>query len=424
MKRIVLFIILFIQAYSLAAKPVELVLWHSLAGQLGNELKRLIHDFNESQQDVVVKPVYKGDYIDSLTSFAAAFRAKQPPVLIQVFEVGTATMLNPKGIIKPADDIMIENGYLLPKTSFFPAVRDYYSQSGKLQALPFNTSVPVIFYNADVLAKAGYSGDNFPKTWEAMDRLAARLKQSGAVCAYSSAYPSWIQIESFSSLHGLPMTDHHSHKAIYNNQAVIRHLERLRRWQKQHYFEYGGRTSDATVLFTSGRCAMFSQSSGSYNSLAALVRFPVGVAALPLDSQASQKRYPNVAGGAALWAVSGYPPEVYRGVARFYAYLTQPENQLRWHQRTGYIPVGLSGVYKDLATRSDHPALRIARLDLSDNNRSDMAHSGPQNQIRTINDEAMEAIFSGLKTPKQAMDDAVLRANYTIMRFLRNTGSH
>lgn len=420
MTRLLLFLLLLGQTFSLSARPVEIIFWHSLAGRLGQELTSLVNEFNQSQHEARIKPVYKGDYIDSLTSFAAAFRAKQPPMIIQVFEVGTASMLTPSGIIKPVHEIMTESGYPLAEDDFLPAVREFYSQNGQLQALPFNTSVPVVFYNADLLKKAGYDARHFPKTWDGMDVLAAKLRAQGVACAYSSAYPSWIQVESFSALHGLPLIDSRTHQAVYNNDAVIHHLQRLKRWQSLHYFEYGGRTSDATVLFTSGRCAMFSQSSGSYSSLAALVHFRVGVAPLPIDKRATRYRHPNVAGGAALWAVKGHTPAVYRGIARFYRFLTRPDIQQRWHEQTGYIPIGMQGIYQRFAN-SHHPTLTVAQGDLVSGQAAVQRHMGPQNLIRTINDEAMEAIFAGIKSPQDAMDEAVKRANYTIMRFNRNT---
>lgn len=407
---------------SLAAKPIEIVMWHSLAGHLGEEIKQLVADFNLSQQDYAVKLVYKGEYIESLTSFAAAFRAKQPPAIVQIFEVGTATMLYPRGIIKPVDELMQEQGLSLPKENFLPAVRAFYSESNRLLAMPFNTSIPVIFYNADAVMKAGYSANSFPRTWDEMEVLASKLRKAGYSCAYTSAYPAWIQIESFSAIHGLPMIDEAHAHAIYNNKAIINHLERLKKWQQKHYFEFGGRASDATVLFTSGHCALFSQSSGSHNSLAELVKFRLGVALLPLDTQASSQRHNDVAGGAALWAVAGLKPDIYPGIAHFFSFIAKPEVQQRWHQHTGYLPLGTSGIYALLVAQSKHPVLALAQADLG-NQRDERVrlHVGPQNQIRTINDEALEAIFAGIKTPKQAIDKAVEQANYALLRFIRNT---
>lgn len=407
------------------AKPIEILLWHSLAGHIGSQMNALINGFNHSQTEYVIKGDYKGDYIESLTSFAAAFRAHQPPALIQIFEVGTATMLAPTGIIKPVDKLMQDEGLVLPEASFFPAIRAYYSEHGHLMAMPFNTSVPVIFYNADAVASVGYSAASFPRTWDELERLAFKLKQAGFSCAYTSAYPAWILIEAFSAIHGLPMIDLVTQKAIYNNEKIIQHLVRLLRWQQLHYFEYGGRTDDATVLFTSGRCPLLSQSSGVYNSLTELVPFNLGMAALPLDKKTSDRRFNNAAGGAALWVVANQSPEIYHGIARFFSYLADPAVQQRWHENTGYLPLGTTGIYEQLAKESKHPSLRLAQVELVGNDEAvSTLRLGPQNQIRVINDEALEEIFAGLKSPKRAMDEAVIRANHVLQRFAQNTSDH
>src|SRR3990167_6862262 len=388
-----------------SAKPTEIVFWHSLSGQLGNKLNDVVGEFNHSQTKYLIKPVYKGDYISSLTSFAAAFQAKKSPALVQVFEVGTASMLTPSGVIKPAEELLREHGKLLPKDSFFPVVRDFYSEEGQLQALPFNISVPVIFYNADLLRQIGYNEENFPKTWDEFELLAAKLYKAGSSCVYTTAFPAWIQIESFAALHGLPLIDPRTHQANFNHPAIVSHLTRLKRWQNKHYLEYGGRTSDATVLFTSGRCVLFSQSSGSYNGLSELVKFHLSIAPLPLDHHISAHRYPNVVGGAALWAIRDHSNAEYAGIAEFYAYLMQPKVQQQWYEQTGYIPFGVSGIYQSIETNSQHPTLLIAEHDLASDPKFPVIKTqrGPLNFLRTINDEAMEAIFAGIKTPEQAM---------------------
>ena len=404
------------------AQPVEIVFWHSMAGDLGLQVKKITDDFNSSQSQYRIKPVYKGEYLESLTSFAAAFRAKQPPALVQVFEVGTSTMLSPKGIIKPVDELMNEQGVVLPKTDFFPVVQGTYSEQGHLMAMPFNTSIPVLFYNADVLSQLGYNAETFPKTWDELEILAAKLLKAGFPCAYTTAYPGWILIESFAAIHDRAMIDSSQTRAVYNNPVITHHLERLVRWQHLHYFEYGGRTDDATTLFTSGHCPLLSQSSGGYRSLAAIVPFKVGVASLPWDNQLSTHRGNNVAGGAAIWVTAGLSATTYQGIAQFFNYLAQPNVQLYWHQHTGYLPIGLQGVYQLVAQASKEPVIGLAKLELAGNGFSGHRTAVPlPNQIRRINDEALEIIFAGIKNPQQAMNDAVLQANHALLRFKRNT---
>lgn len=412
-------IVCILWAAVLEAKPVPIILWHSLAGHLGVEFLNLIKQFNNEQQAFIIQPVYKGEYTETLTSFAAAFQAKQPPAIVQVFEVGITSLLKPKGIIKPVSRLFIEQKLKLPTKNFFLGVKNFYSEDKKLMAMPFNTSVPVIFYNQDALSQLGYA--RFPSTWQEFEILAHKLKQVGFSCAYTTAYPAWIQIESFSAIHNLPLIDSKKGTAVFNNKAVINHLKRLRNWQQQHLFEYGGRASDATILFTSGRCPVLSQSSGSYKSLTQLVKFHVGVAPMPLDLSVSERRHNNVIGGAALWAVSSQNELTNKGIAQFFFFLARPDVQAFWHINTGYLPLGLTGVYSKIA-KKNNPILNIAEMDLmNETDKIKENHLSPYHLIREINDKTLEAIFAGMKTPKQAIDDAVKESNYAILRFRRNT---
>lgn len=415
MKRFIVFAFMLVSALTAQAKPLTLLLWHSMAGNLGLQVNKLADGFNSSQSDYVIKPVYKGNYTESLTSFAAAFRAKKPPAMVQVFEVATRTMLTPKGIIKPLDTLLQEQGVQLPESDFFSAIRSYYAVNGKLKALPFNTAIPVLFYNADALAKIGYSADAFPATWDALEKVAGELKKAGYACAYTSAYPGWILLEAYASLHGLPLFNPLSGEPAYDNPAVIRHVTRLKRWQTLHYFEYGGRVDDATTLFTSSRCPIFSQSSGAYKGLSALVNFHLGVAPLPLDTVISKKRHQTLIGGAALWAVSGQSASAYQGIARFYAYIARPAVQELWHDATGYLPLGLSGVYKQREEINHDPVLAFLDNGLNHHDTS-LRPLDAHSQIRTINDEALEAIFAGIQSPKEAMQQAMIRARIASSR--------
>ena len=68
---------------------------------------RTVHNRSRTSQDKYeVKGVYKGNYDEAMTAAIAAFRAKQHPNLIQIFEVGTASMMAAKGAIRPVYEIM------------------------------------------------------------------------------------------------------------------------------------------------------------------------------------------------------------------------------------------------------------------------------------------------------------------------------
>lgn len=426
MNRLILFFWILFLSMIAQSKPVELVFWHGMAGHLGDEVQLLADDFNRSQKEYFIKPVYKGHYVETLTSFAAAFRAHKPPNMVQIFEVGTAMMLSPKGVIKPVKELMQEQGMALPEKDFIQSVREYYSEQGQLMALPFNLSSPALYYNKDALAKVGYGESNFPNTWNNMELLAKKLKEAGYDCTYTTAYPGWVLFESYLAIHGLPILQDQPLRAVFNTPQLVHHFQRLKKWHTLHYFKYGGRVDDSTILFTSGVCPLFSQSSGAYNSLSSLVPFKLGVAAMPLDTDVSRVRHANVAGGAAIWAVGGQSQQQYRGIALFFAFLVKPETQLRWHEHTGYLPIGLKGVYASILKTSHHPSLLIAKTDLEDNvvNRQNVFRPiGPQNQIRSVNDEVFEAMFAGIMNANEAVEESVNRANHILLRFARNTKS-
>lgn len=409
-------------AWSVCASPTELLFWHAMAGNGAEELLKITDDFNRSQSAYHVNPVYKGNYIETFTSYAAAFRAHRAPALVQIFEVGTGLMSSPAGIIKPVDELLSEYGYSVQKNDFFPVVRDYYSRNGHLLALPFNLSIPVIYYNRDALHKLGYKDDAFPTTWNDFEQLAEKLLKSGYQCAYTSTYPGWILFESFLAIHGLNLILDHPLRAAFSSPDLLNHLKRLKRWRERHYFRYAGRTDDAVILFSSGVCPIMSQSSGSYNSLVKMVAFPLGMASMPLDEQIRKQRHANVIGGAALWVTAGQSKHVYKGIAQFLAFVATPSIQKRWHLNTGYIPLGIQGSYADIFTSSTHPIMSLVNQNVIHvQAQTEQNVLGPQNQIRAINDEVLEEYFTGAIQAEELLKQASKRINHTLHRYEKNT---
>ncbi len=98
----------------LLAAPVQakttITFWHGMGGELGEITDEMIKEFNASQDKYEVKGVYKGNYDEAMTAAIAAFRAKQHPNLIQIFEVGTASMMAAKGAVRPGYEIMVAAG--------------------------------------------------------------------------------------------------------------------------------------------------------------------------------------------------------------------------------------------------------------------------------------------------------------------------
>ena len=113
--------------------------WHSMEGELGKEVDSLAQRFNAENPDYKIVPTYKGNYEQNLSAGIAAFRTGNAPAILQVYEVGTATMMASKAI-KPVYDVFKEAGIQFDESQFVPTVSGYYSDSktGHLLSQPFN----------------------------------------------------------------------------------------------------------------------------------------------------------------------------------------------------------------------------------------------------------------------------------------------
>lgn len=176
-----------VSAQALAA--TEIPFWHSMEGELGKEVDSLADRFNQSHSDVKIVPVYKGNYEQSLAAGIAAYRSGKAPAILQVYEVGTATMMASKAI-KPVYEVFKEAGINFDESVFVPTVAGYYTdnKSGHLLSQPFNSSTPVLYYNKDAFKKAGLNPDQPPKTWQELAADTAKLREAGMKCGYASGW--------------------------------------------------------------------------------------------------------------------------------------------------------------------------------------------------------------------------------------------
>ena len=412
-----------------ASAQTEIQWWHAMSGDLGQKLEKIATDFNASQASYKIVPVFKGTYPEAMTGAIAAFRAKQQPAIVQVFEVGTATMMAAKGAVYPVYELMKEENVPFEPASYLPAITGYYSDTkGNMLSFPFNSSTPVLYYNKDLFRKAGLDPDKAPTTWEDIADAAKKLRASGASCGFTTNWPSWVQVENLSTLHNVPIgTEENglgglSAKLTIANELVTRHWGNLAEWQKDKAFDYGGRTDKANPKFLSGECGMQMQSSGSRGGILANAKFDVGMGMLPYYKDAKGAPQNSIIGGATLWVLKGRPAAEYKGVAEFFAYLSKADVQAWWHQNTGYLPITKAAYeltkaqgYYDKNPGSDI-AVRQINLNPPTANSKGLRF-GNFAQIRDVIEEEMENMLTAKKTPKEALDDAQRRANDMLRAF-------
>ncbi|MBW8720206.1 MAG: sn-glycerol-3-phosphate ABC transporter substrate-binding protein UgpB, partial [Variovorax paradoxus] len=375
-----------------------------------------------------VVPTYKGTYDESMTASIAAFRAGNAPHILQVFEVGTATMMASKGAIVPVGQVMKDAGEKFDPAAYIPAVAGYYTApNGQMLSFPFNSSTTIFYFNKDAFKAAGLPTDKAPSTWPEVVAAAAKLKASGHKCPFTTAWQNWTQVESFSAWHNVEFASKANGlqgldaRLKVNSPLHQRHIENLASMAKQGLFIYKGRGNVPEASFVSGECAMINTSSGFYGNVAKNAKFAYGLAPLPYYPDVPGAPQNTVIGGASLWVMSGKKAAEYKGVAKFFSFISTPEVQSASHKRTGYLPVTTasyklteeSGFYK----QNPGTDVAVTQMIRKVTDKSRGIRLGNYVQIRAIEDEELEQVWNGKKTAKEALDAIVTRGNEQLERF-------
>jgi sn-glycerol 3-phosphate transport system substrate-binding protein len=411
------------------AEKITINWWHAHGGRLGELVAGIADGFNKSQNKYNLVATYKGNYADTMTAGIAAFRAKNPPHILQVFEVGTATMMAAKGAIKPVYQVMAESGLPFDPDSYLPTVTSYYTTAdGKMLSMPFNSSTPILWYNVDAFKKAGLDPDKPPTTWPEVGEYSKKLVAAGYGGGFSTAWISWIQIENFSAWHNVPMgTEENGFggldtQFVYNSPLHVRHIQQLADWQKDKVFVYGGRRNLGDPKFETGEVAMITESSAGYARFKANCKFEFRTGMLPYWPDVPGAPQNTIIGGASLWVMAGHSQKEYDGVATFFTYLSSPTVQSEWHKATGYLPITTAAYYltKGEGFYQENPGMETALKQMTLHKptaNSKGLRFGNFLQVRDVNYNELEAIFVGKKTAQEGLNDAVAAGNKLLRKF-------
>ena len=428
-KKTFLSIVIFLLISSTSAyAKTQIQWWHAFGGRLGELLDEQVKKFNASQNDYEVVHTRKGNYSETLNAGIAAFRAKQQPHVLMVFEVGTATMMAAKGAIKPVHEVMAESGLKFNPDAYIPPVKGYYTTTdGKMLSLPYNSSTPVLWINKDLMKKAGLNPNMSLKTWGEVGKALDAAKSAGISCGITTAWQSWIHLENFSAYHNVPFATKANGfsgldtELTFNSPLHTQHLGLLGKWAQEGKFYYAGRRNEGGANFRSGECMFFTESSAGYAGIKKEAKFDFGIRNLPYyeGTKAPQN---TIIGGASLWVMSGHSAEEYKGVAALINFLSRTDIQSQWAQDTGYLPITTAAFKATGSFYRKNPGTDTAGKQMLANAPTENSKGlrlGSFDQIRGIIDEELEAIWTGKKNAQNAMNSAVARGNQLLRRFER-----
>mmetsp|Transcript_880 Transcript_880/g.1676 ORF Transcript_880/g.1676 Transcript_880/m.1676 type:complete len:433 (+) Transcript_880:433-1731(+) len=413
-----------------AQAQTEIEWWHAMGGQLGETVNQMAENFNASQDQYVITPVFKGTYEETLTSAIAAFRAGEQPNIVQVFDAGAATVIAAQGATIPVETLMADNGYEFDREEFISGVRNFYADSdGMMIGMPFNSSTPVLYYNADALAEAGVEP---PQTYEDFEEIAPALLDAG-YAGMSASLLQWTMTENFFSRHNLPFATNDNGyggtdvELLVNHPAIVDHFTSLAEWEEAGYYNwYGAGWGDNQNPFEAGEVAMWIGSSGSFGGIADRVDFNFGATFLPYWESVTSEPTQTFIGGAALFAMSGQSDEENAATAAFFDYLASAENQVFWHVETGYVPITTEAY--ELAAEQGHyeefPAAEVGiqqlQLPAGENTRG--YRLGFYVQIRDVMIREYSRIIAGETSAEDAFATIEEEANELLARFAQTQG--
>jgi len=409
-----------------AQSRTEIHFWHAMGGQLGETVGELVKQFNQSQSTYEVKAINKGTYPEVLTGAIAAYRQKIPPHIVQMFDVGTQTMLM-SGAIHPIFQLTKEQEIAINWGDFIKPVTGYYSKDGNLYSMPFNSSSPILYFNKDVFRKAGLATDKPPATWKEVGEAAKKILAAGAAkCGFTTSWPSWTMLENTFPWHDQPFSTNQNGyagldtKLLINGEFGVKHIGQLATWQKENVYSYGGRAGQPDPKFINGDCAMLIQSSAVIGGFKRSLKFEWATGQLPHWGPPYKKQN-AIVGGGTLWVMKGHKAADYKGVAQFMRFISDPHQQMWWSVTTGYVPVTQTAI-KNLEAgyhfkKNPEQWTALSQLSAKPTVNSLGHRLGNFVQIREAIEGEMENVFAGKKTAKQGLDDAVAKGNEILKEF-------
>jgi len=211
---------------------------------------------------------------------------------------------------------------------------------------------------------------------------------------------------------------------VFNqHEVIVRLIAKLSSWVKSGLFTYAGPTSQPDANFTNGQCAMYTGSSSVYGITKGVGKVKdFGVSELPYFADVKGAPQNSIIGGASLWVMGGKKPIEYKGVAKFFTFLSSPAIQSEWHKVTGYVPITEAAyqLTKKEGYYDKNPGTDVAIKQLSlhtPTGNSKGLRLGFLPQIRNFIDQELEAVWAGKKGPKEALDTAAERGNVELRKF-------
>ncbi|NNU96717.1 ABC transporter substrate-binding protein [Anoxybacillus sp. EFIL] len=398
-----------------SSPKTEVIFWHAMSGDLEKALNEIVNDFNASQKEIEVKPVFQGTYEEALTKFNAVAGTKDSPTIMQTFEVGTKYMIE-SGKVEPVQTFIDQEGYDV--SQWEKNIVNYYTVNGTIYSMPFNSSTPVLIYNKDAFKEVGLDPEKPPMTYSELKKVAKLLTKEGKY-GFSILNYGWFFEQMLAVQGGLYVNEENGRKGEatsvkFNGEEGLSVFQLIYDMYKEGtFYNVGQNWDEMRAAFQSGKIAMYLDSSAGVRTIVDNAPFEVGVSYLPVPD--GVERQGVVIGGASLWLMKDVDDEKKKAAWEFMKYVTTPEVQAKWHVNTGYFAINPTAYELSLVKEQweKYPQLQVTVNQLKETKPTSATQGAlisvfPQARQRIVN--AMESLYQGVD-PKKALEQAANEVN-------------
>lgn len=383
------------------AAQTKLKVWYAVSGDSGEAFKAMLEKYDAATDDVVIEYSYSGNYGDTATKVSAALISNTAP--------DVALMAAGPLYTGARNDYFIEtkiNDADFMKDDIYPGVWDYARYNGRICAVPYGISTPVLYYNKTILEKAGISMKNPPKTWAEFLVVAKAAQAKGNVTGSADFWGfdvtdvGWL-FKTMLNQNGNSIIDVKGQK-IAPAFADAKAVEVATFWKKltDDKVMAVGQHANAEKKFLAGNLAFLVATSARVARWAKDPALKFGAIPMPYFQN------PSVALGGNVLVILSKDQKMKEVAWKLVKYLASKENQTAFALKTGYLPIRKSGLsLPEAKSAVEDNAMFAVAFDQLDSSWS-YWHFEQMGTMDMILAQMIDTIERNVREPKAALDKA------------------
>ncbi|MCD6442722.1 MAG: ABC transporter substrate-binding protein [Thermotogae bacterium] len=389
-------LIMLVCAFSFA---VEIVFWYPLSGFKGEVFKSLVAEFNRTHPNIKVKAIYTGKYRDTAQKVTAALATKSLPNggIIPAGPIFTG----PYGNYKILE--YIQSDPTFDMNDFYDVAWEYSKYKGKICAIPYNISTPVLIYNKKLMKEAGLDPNHPPQTWDELLEYAKKITKDlngdgePDVWGLNIKDVPWI-FKAMLLQNDCGIIDSKTLNPLFDSPKGV---EAARFWKKlvDEKAMPVGMHNLADKQFQSGTLGFYMGSSSRIGRWSGKLPFEWGVAFLP------KKVKRAIPIGGAVLVIFPHSKEEDDATWEFIKFLVSPKKLAEFCMKTGYIPIRKSVLelpeVKEFMEKNPNYKVAFEQMKYGEA----YWHFEAMGQMDMLFYEYMDKLERGLLSPEEAMKE-------------------